>query len=255
MAGADYAARVIEAARLGNKVVPVSSVIPDITGADSYEIQRTLVAAALDRGDAVAGYKGSFVTPGLKIGGVAVTPAIGVLLQAGNLAPGASISLGTFRHLVIECEIAFTFGQTVTALVDDVATLKDAVAAVRPAIELPDFALDGQMRTPADLIAINVAGSHQIFGAPVAADASLAGLAPTLSRDGTLIATGDVAATVGDPWETLLTLTNLTVSLGHEIAAGQTMLSGSIIIALDPAAGAYTADFGPLGAIDFTLVP
>lgn len=249
----DYAARVIEAARDGARIPAASTSMPAITIAASYRIQGVLVAAALDCGDTIAGYKGGLVTPGLIMGGKPVAPALGVLLRSGEMAPAATISLAGFRQLVIECEIAFTFGHGISTQLGDVAALRAAVRAVRPAIELPDFALDGAIRTPADLIAINVAVSRHMLGRPVPATTPLGDVTPTLARDGETIATGDVAATVGDPWATLLALVNLAVDLGHRIEAGNTILSGAIIVVFDPQPGTYVADFGALGTIDLTV--
>jgi len=252
---AAYAEQVTAANRRVERIAPISAIAPGVSIAQSYRIEKQVVNARLRSGDKIVGFKGGLVRPGQKIAGVAVEPVFGVLLQSGVLPMGGDVPLSRYRSLVVECEVAFTFGTRIAKPVANVEALKRLVSYVRPAIELPDMALNGPVGSAQDLIAINVAASHHILGASLSPATAIDAVTPVLSRDGQPVARGDVREAVGDPWAVLLRLVNMLVGQGYALEKGQSLLSGAILAQADLKPGSYHADFGRLGAIDFKIVP
>jgi 2-keto-4-pentenoate hydratase len=252
----NYAREVIEANDANRRLLPISTAAPAATLPDSYRVSREIVRSREKRGDRIVGFKGGLARPGQQIEGRPVEPIVGVLFDRGLTPVGGSVGLGNYRTLVVEAELAFTFKQGIRLPVTDVAALKAAVASIRPAIELPDISLDGPVRSPQDLAAINIGSAKFILGPEFPQDhPSMARLAPTILREGQEIARGTAADAIGDPWQLLQKLVNTVIANGYEIKPGHSILAGAIAAVPNAPPGEYLADFGTMGRIPFTIAP
>lgn len=235
-------------------VAPLSKVAPEISLTESYKIQDMLIESRLAAGERISGYKAGLVKPGQRLGERPATAIFGALFQSGEKEPGALINRSSFRLLVVEGEIAYTFARPVRSTVGSVEELRQMVASIRPAVELPDLSLDAPIQSEQDLVAINVGSAAYIFGRTFPPDTPVRALEAALTRNGETLTYGGLQDAVGESWPNLLKLVNLIVSHGHGIEAGQTILSGAIFAVPNPQAGSYAADFGALGTIKFDVV-
>lgn len=251
-----YAQTVIRANNAVERVRPVSTAAPTLSLADAYKVSRVIVSARQRNGGRIAGFKGGLARPGQQIDGKPVAPIVGVLFSSGDTPADGSIPLDSYRTLVVEAEIAFTFTRDIYRPVTDVTALRAAVGSLRPAVELPDISLNGPVRSPQDLVAINIGSANFILGPETKLDdQSIAQLTPVILRDEQEVARGNVPEALGDPWLLLQRLVNTAIANGYRIRAGHSILAGAIAAVPNAAPGRYVVDFGPMGRIPFTIAP
>lgn len=222
--------------------------------AEALARQQTLVAA-WPAGERVAGYKSAFNSPqmqqrfGLDRAAFAVLPASAE--RCAGLAAGCTISREGYRRMVLEIEVALRLGAPITQPLADEAALLAHLDGVMPALELPELALDGiAAPTGLDYVAGNIGVRGYILGA--ARDpALLQGAAPSLklARGATVLAQGSGDAALAAALE----LVNAAVAAGHELRAGQVLLSGAVGGMVPAEPGDYVADYGALGTLHFTV--
>lgn len=221
---------------------------------EAYATQALFVKAKF-RNDSIGGFKaGLTAKPAWEKFGLD-EPLLGVLPASGQISAGTAISAATFRDLKIETELAFIVGQHIAKPVADVAALRGLIAAIAPAIELPDlsFRQVGSLNGK-DVIAANATAAGYMLGATASvATADLAALVVTLTRDGQALGHGKGSDALGDPWQAALWLVNKVIQLGYSIEPGQVLLSGALPAPYPGQQGYYTADFGDLGKIEFEV--
>ena len=105
-----------------------------------------------------------------------------------------------------------------------------------------------------DLIATNAASYGYIAGIEAAVDpAALDAVHVSLERDGEVILEGDSVEVLAGQRNALVWLINQCLQRGYTISAGHLFMTGSIGGMQPATTGAYHAEFGELGNIDFTL--
>lgn len=248
----------LHAARVANAPVPqLSKVHPDATLADAYAVQALYVEQLLADG-AIGGFKSAVVgadgQAALGIEGplVAVVPASGVLYAKDNVA----IDLASEPRRMLETEIGYVFGQGISAALPDVEALKKHVKSVVPVIEVPGGSSQNEVPvTAGDLVARNIDSMAVIIGLkeePQAVNVDAVDI--TFTHNGVVVNTARGGTAAGGQWETLLKTVNALVSLGYTIEAGQFITNGALGKIVPAAPGGYSANFGPLGTIEFTVV-
>jgi 2-keto-4-pentenoate hydratase len=181
-------------------------------------------------------------------------PLVGCLTDATRVAPGAEVAIGDWGVPVLEAEIAVRMGADVSQQADR-ATAAAAVDALAPAIELAD------LRGPQDDVEEILAGG--LFHRSVLLgdwDSGRAGLVldgVRLDLDGTQPYARDAPPTalLGDLAELVAHTARALGAFGEQLIAGDVVLTGAIVppIPVNPGER-VTARFGPLGAIEITLV-
>lgn len=184
-------------------------------------------------------------------------PLAGRLLDERTVASGATLSLTRNRMLVAEPEFAFRAGRTLAPRAEPytVAEVLDAMAALIPAIEVPDsrFA-DFVTAGGPQLIADNACAHEFVLGQPapdswraidLASHKVHCRLGSRLERDG-------IGSNVlGDPRVALAWLVNELSGLGLALEAGQVVTTGACATPLAIEPGDHmVADFGVLGRVD-----
>lgn len=230
---------------------------PDVSPdpfADALARQQALVAAWPAR-ERVAGFKSAFNTPqmqqrfGLDRPAFAVLPASAE--RCAGLSAGCTVSREGYRRMVLEIEVALRLGAAITQPLADEAALLAHLDGVMPAVELPELALDGiAAPTGLDYVAGNIGVRGYIVGA-VRDPALLHGAAPSLklTRGATVLAQGPGDGALAAALE----LVNAAVAAGHELRAGQVLLSGAVGGMVPAEPGDYVADCGVLGTLRFTV--
>lgn len=186
-------------------------------------------------------------------------PLAGRLLRERIVASGSTLSLKGNRMAVAEPEFAFLMAHDLPPRSQpyDVQAVMDAVAALHPALEVPnsrftDFARAGEARLLADN-----ACAHELVLAAAAPDdwrhVDLAAQAVVLGRQragGTVERSGSGHAVLGDPRRALAWLANHLHHHGLHLRAGQVVSTGACVVPIDLQAGdTVRADFGRLGSV------
>lgn len=219
----------------------------------AYDIQRRLEARSFAP---LAGWKIAATGPGGQ-GLLNVDAPLGGRLLAERLhRSGAHITLGDNLMRVAEVEVAFRMGSTLAPRSTPYTQeeVMAAVAAVHPAIEIPDTRYDQFDQVgAAQLIADNSCADQFVLGAPASVDwrsLDLAALATAGSIEGGERRSGSGAQVLGDPRVALTWLANELREHGLTLAAGQLVASGSTIVPMPVRAGQRVlAELGVLGSV------
>ena len=252
-ASLDDAAQKIDNAFEAKKPHPlVSQEIEALTVDQAYEIQEKLLEIRLNKGEEIFGYKAGLTSaPSQKKFGVN-EPARGILFKSMLQWPGTMYQKN-FARMFIETEIGFRFGKDITEPVEDIESLKKAVAIVFPAIELPDLSFtDMKQIKGTDIIAANVVVRKVLIGNAVVAK-DLNAVSVKLFHDGQEITSGLGKNALGDQWEALKWVVNDVLSRGGEVKAGYVVITGCVSKLLPAKPGKYAADYGDFGKIEFEV--
>ena len=189
-------------------------------------------------------------------------PLAGRILAERVHPDGATLSLAGNRMRVAELEFAFRFARDPPprAAPYTEAEVLEAVAALHPAIEVPnsrfeDFAAVGA----AQLIADAACAHDFVLGPEVTVDWRALDLAAhravgTLPRSGEHHGVG--ANVLGDPRTALTWLVNELSAHGVTLRAGQVVTTGTCVIPIPIAPGDRVAgDFGVLGHVSVAFAP
>jgi 2-keto-4-pentenoate hydratase len=164
-------------------------------------------------------------------------PCGGVIYSKRVHTSPATIRLGDHMHVVMECELAVRVGRTfeprATPYTREEA--RAGVAEVMAAFELiEDRNADYKSSKAYSLICDNAWNAGIVLGAPkkVSPDFDLNGLQGRLTTG-----SGQHSGKTDDPMGALAWIANLAASRGKPLAAGQVVITGSLIPTLPIAAG------------------
>jgi 2-keto-4-pentenoate hydratase len=241
----------------GRKIDGLPEAIRPSTRAEGYAVQALLekrtakpvfgwkIAATSAAGQAHIGVDG---------------PIAGRLLAERIHPSGASMSVADNAMLVAEPEFAFRMGRDLTPRAQpySVAEVLDAVAALHPAIEVPDSRYTDFVHVGApQLIADNACAHRFVLGEPTTANWRVMDLVehPVKAQVvGRMERDGKGANVLGDPRVALTWLANELSGLGITLAAGQVITTGTCMVPLAIVAGERViADFGPIGKVSVSF--
>lgn len=228
---------------------------------EGYQIQRALFEAT---GDPALGWKIAATSlAGQQHIGVS-GPLAGRLSASRCLADNSELPLAHNYMSVIEAEFAFLIGRDVgrelavgTSRADQPLTMSqvmECVDGLHIAIEVPnsryvDFVGAGE----AQLIADFACACYVVLGPRVPdqwREIDLSQHAVTVRRGNEIVATGSGANVLGDPRIGLTWLANELLSQGHQLKAGEVVMTGTCVVPVPVTAGdAMTADFGTFGQV------
>ena len=257
----ELAKRLAKAHLAGNALPQLSAIRPDATLADAYDMQKRFVDKVAKTHKGIAGYKGAVAgeagQKALKLNG----PLSAVLFRDGWLEAAAkpAIRLAKFPRTKIETEVGFIIGKAIIRPINDIDALKAHVEAIVPVIELPAGKLEPtQPMVALDLAAANVLSANYIVGrrnpvAKVNPNRATIRLARRLAKgDEEKNKTTGAAAHRGQ-WQNLLHQVNHALGQGREIQPGHLILTGALGKIAPAEPGDWTADFGELGKIEFSI--
>jgi 2-keto-4-pentenoate hydratase len=183
-------------------------------------------------------------------------PLAGRLLAERVRENGGEVSFGAHSHMrVAEAEFAFRMGRDVppSATPYSVTEVLDAVAALHPAIEIPDSRYDDYTLVGApQLIADNACAHEFVLGPAAAGDWRALDLAAhsVVAHVGSHVREGVGANVLGDPREALAWLVNELSAAGITLHAGEVVTTGTCIVPPPIDAGdRLEMDFGVLGRV------
>ena len=220
-------------------------------------IERGMLAQLTERrrrieaGEASLGWKLGMGVPAAmaKLGTDA--PLVGYLLAPARVDDGGTVSLDGWSNPKLEPEIAVHMGSDLAAG----ASREDAEAAIAGlgvAIELVDP--DPDADDPEAILAADIFQRHVLLG-PVAEGASAAGTSARIAKNGEEAAAADDATdATGDPVDLVLHVANTVGAMGEALRAGEVVICGSVVPALDVAAGdTVEVSIDPLGSLRVTF--
>lgn len=238
-----------------------TSALPKGDLAQAFAAQRRVVGLAVRGGDEVVGYTAGFTTAATQKAVKLSSPTHGALLKSGRIEakPGVPVTLQLKQASLVQPQIGYVIAVDIgTKLVVPRQALT-TVQAVVPVVELPRdhgaIKTDRALGNPLDAVAENLRAGQFIVGAPLAPKlvGNTDALTVTLTRGGEKISTSTGAEAKDGQAVMLMTLINQIIDQGRVLHAGDIVLSGPLGGAHPAAKGGYTADFGKLGSIAFTL--
>jgi 2-keto-4-pentenoate hydratase len=187
-------------------------------------------------------------------------PMAGRLLRERAFESGAVVPFGHNRMRVAEAEFAFRMGVDLPprARPYEMSEVVDAVAALHPAIEIPDSRYRDFTAVGAPQLIADNACAHYFVNGPAAPDLwrglDLRQHRVTGTVIGRITREGIGAAVLGDPRVALTWLANELSGLERTLRAGEIVTTGTCLVPLEIALGdEVVMDFGVLGAVEVRL--
>jgi len=258
----DAAAKLDHAERAHHQIGCFSQDFPTMTMDDAYSVQNAWVALKLAAGRQIKGRKIGLTSKAMQSQLNIDIPDSGILFDDMFFANGATIPADRFIAPRVEAEIAFGMKTDLKGPNVTPAQVLAATDWVAPSLEILDtriFRKDpvtGKIRTVLDTISDNAANAGLVLGAARhnPQTINLPWVGAIMHRDDVVEETGLGAGVLGDPLLSMAWLANRLAQHGDYIRAGEVVLSGSFIRAIEAPSGAsFHADFGPFGAVSVSF--
>ena len=240
-------------------IAPLTEQYPDIDIGDAYAVQLEGIKERTQaHGGTIVGWKVGLTSKAMQQMLGVDQPDFGHLLDNMRIDEGTDIDCGEMIWPRVEPEIAFQLkadlrGPGVT--VDDVMR---ATEYLIPALEVIDSRVKDWRIKLCDTIADNASCGRFVLGrsrsAPEGFDVGLIGM--NYYVNGELVANATSAAVLGHPAEAVAWLANTLAPYGHYLQAGQVVMPGSLVAAVDAKpGGVIRADFDHIGSVELRLKP
>lgn len=245
-----------------NQIRQTTSVYPNMTLDEAYQVQSAWLQRKLKRGEVLVGHKIGLTSRAMQEAMNISTPDSGFLTQDMVFSPNSTIASSRFCDPKVEVELAFVLASDLAGASLCVNDVLDATDYVCPAVELiaaRSFRVDpetGRTRTVVDTIADNAADAGIVCGENVvgARELDLRWIGALAYRNGIIEETGVAAGVLDHPATGIIWLAARYEEQGLTLEAGQTILSGSFTRPIDVGAGdEFRFDFGPLGSFDLSF--
>jgi 2-keto-4-pentenoate hydratase len=211
-------------------VAPLTAQPAGLTLQDAYRIQAAAVAFRVADGARVVGHKVGVTSRAMQEQMGADEPDSGVLLDDMVLPNGSELVRADFLLPRVEAEIAFRLGRDLAGPDVTLAAAQAAVSEVFLALEVIDTRFTSWRIALADSVADNASCARVVTGGMVPLDPrwDLAAEHLVVSVDGTLVASGEGRAVLGDPFRPLVWLARRLDELGTGLRAGDVALAGAV---------------------------
>jgi 2-oxo-hept-3-ene-1,7-dioate hydratase len=225
---------------------------------DAYAVQAAWVALKRAEGRVVKGHKIGLTSKAMQAQLGIGEPDSGILFDDMFFQDGGEVPTGRFIATRIEVELAFILRTRLTGPHCTLIDVLNATDYVMPAFEILDTRIERvdpetkATRTIVDTIADNAANAGIILGGrPVRPlDMDLRWIAAICLKNGAVEETGVSAGVLNHPANGIAWLANRMERQGGSLGAGDVVLAGSFIRAIEACKGdTFHADFGPLGTV------
>ncbi len=201
---------------------------------EAYAVQAALNERLAATHGPVCGRKIGCTTPVMQRYLEIAHPCAGALYEGRTHASPATVAHADHWRPGVECEIAVRLARPLAGAEApfERSAVADAVGACMAAIEIVDDRYDDfrALDTPA-LIADDFFSAGAVLGPPVSAwrGLDLAAVAGTMAINGETVGAGTGADVMGHPFEALTWLANHAAQSGRPLAAGDVVLTGSVV--------------------------
>ncbi len=252
---ADVVQSLLQARASNAPFQPPSQSLANLDMETAYSLQKAFVEGCL-MSETIGGFKAALTAPAAQQAFGMAMPISGVLYSSGARMSGTTVEMTDFRTLLLETELGFRIGETITAPLASIAELRERVIAAFPMIELADPGFGGAKATGLDLVAVNAASAAYLSDSqePAWQNMDLNAVVVAFSRDGEILHEATADDVMGDQWQALLWLVNQIVERGHNLEPGQVLMTGSIGRLHPAKPGSYLADYGDFGKLTFDVV-
>ena len=174
-------------------------------------------------------------------------PLVGYLLRSGLVEPGGVVDISAWANARLEPEIAVHMGADLAGDASR-ADAEAAIAGLGVAIELVD--LDPDASDPEAILAANIFQRHVLLG-PVQSGVAASDVSARVLVGGAEAASAeDATAATGDPVDLVLHVAATLGALGETLRAGEVVICGSVVPALEIAPGdEVEVALEPLGSL------
>ncbi|MBL8470481.1 MAG: 2-oxopent-4-enoate hydratase [Rhodocyclaceae bacterium] len=219
-----------EALAARKTIAPLTSRGVDITIQDAYYIQQRMIARRLEKGECVIGKKIGATSKAVQNFLGVHQPDFGYLLDGMAYNEGESIPFSTLIQPKAEGEIAFLMKRRLLGPGVTAADVLAATEGVMACFEIVDSRIHDWKIKIQDTVADNASCGVFVLGDRVMdhrkVDLSMCGM--VLEKNGEIVVTGAGAATLGNPVNAMVWLTNTLGHLGIALEAGDVVLSGAL---------------------------
>jgi 2-keto-4-pentenoate hydratase len=248
----DWAQRLEDARAHRRAIAPPTDAVADLTAGAAYRIARVGIDRRVAGGARVIGHKIGLTAIAVQQQLGVDQPDYGTLLDDMRVADGGTVDRSELIAPRVELELAFVLAQDLAGPGIEVPDVKRATATVQPAIEIVDSRILDWRISFCDTVADNASSARFVLGGrPTAVDAlDTSDVQATLTRDETIVESGNTAAVLGDPCHAVAWLANALGEHGTTLRAGQIILSGActrMVSVTEPCE--FRGDFGALGAV------
>ena len=236
---------------------PVTEAHPDMDISDAYAVQLEGVRLRDAEGRArIAGWKVGLTSKAMQEMLGVDQPDFGHLFEDMRLDEGVEIAVSEMIWPRVEPEVAFLLNADLRGPGVTAEQVLAATEYLVPALEVIDSRVRDWKIKLCDTIADNASCGRFLLGrartAPRGFDLALIGM--NYYVDGNLVSTATSAAVIGNPAEAVAWLANTLAPYGHYLQAGQVVMPGSLVAAVDAKPGGHIrADFDHIGSVELRL--
>jgi 2-keto-4-pentenoate hydratase len=238
-------------------IPPLTEQFPEMDVADAYAVQLEGIRERLEaHGGQIAGWKVGCTSKAIQQMFNIHEPDFGHLLDGMRIDEGTDIDCSQMIWPRVEPEVAF---QLKADLKGPDVTADQVVAATEyliPSLEVIDSRVKDWKIKLCDTIADNASCGRFVLGrgrTPVGGfDVRLIGM--NYYVNGELVSTATSAAVIGSPAKAVAWLANTLAPFGQYLQAGQVIMPGSLVAAVDAKPGGHVrADFDHIGSVELRL--
>jgi len=219
----------------------------DLTIEDAYKIQLKVIELKKQRGEKVIGKKIGLTSKRMQEVLGVYQPDYGHITDRMIIEEDFPIRLSELIQPKIEVEIAFMLKEDLEGPGVTAADALSATKGVIPAFEVIDSRIKNWKIKIQDTIADNASIGRVILGSPLKdiLGLDLRTVGVVVRKNGEIVQTAAGAAVLGNPANSVAWLANKLSEYGVSLKAGEIILSGSLIAAIDIKEGdTIQAEFG-----------
>lgn len=249
----EWADLLIESHVNGKPKKVCSNRVPGVDLVMAYEVQAAF-AKSWAENSSISGFKAALTAKAAQESMGLEDPASGILFEEMQFPVGTAIQLSRFNRAVIETEIGFCVSKEISREIEP-GDLGAYIGYNLPMIEIADIGFDDQGSMSAyDFIAGNAAAAGYIAGQEgLVTDVNEVEV--TLTCDGEILHKGKGSEVLGDQFEAVTWLINQVIRQGYTVKPDHLLMTGSLGRAqMVTSPGAYVADYGEFGKIEFQIV-
>jgi 2-keto-4-pentenoate hydratase len=235
----------------------ISHEFPDLSGDDAYAVQEEYAKLRMADGAQLVGRKIGLTSRAMQEMFGISTPDYGHLFDDMLVTNGGDVRTGDLIQPMVEIEVAFVLGEDLAGpgvTRDDVTAATDSVAA---SIEIIDSRITDWAIGFVDTVADNGSSARYVLGAERVDPRSIDLPATTgeMWRNGELLSSAPASDVLGHPAEGVVWLANAIGAYGRSLRAGEVVLSGALMRAVQAEQGdVFEARFPELGVASCRFV-